>query len=119
MSSPSPDAVKAEIDQGRMKAGNQILDSNGVPAASNVSQLTADASSKLQVTAHLPVVQPTSTGKIFDLNGTSATGILTNTLVGGASVTTATIGGYMRVDITAAGSGFTSGSYYIPVYVIT
>ena len=119
MSSQSPDSVKTEVDQGRMRVGNQVQLANGLPAASAVSQMTTDASGNLQVTSHLPVVAATSAAKIFDLSGTAATGVLTNTLVGGASVTTATIGGYIRVDVTAAGTGFTSGSYYLPVYVIT
>ena len=119
MSSPTSDGLKSEIDAGRMRVGNPIQTAAGLPAATNVSQLTTDSSGNLQVTAHLPIVQPTTTDKVIDVTGISATGILVNTLVGGATVTTATIGGYFRVAITATGSGTTSGSYYVPFYVLT
>lgn len=114
----TPDGLKFEIDQGRMRVGNEVQLANGLPAGTNVKQMTMDASSDLQVTDHLPIVQPTLTEKALDITGIGATGVLVNTLVGGATVTTATIGGYIRVNITNSGSGFTSGSYYLPVYTI-
>ncbi len=118
MSTPSTDTLKQEIDQGRMRVGNPVQLANGANSVSSVSQISIDANSNLQVTQVPTVVQPTATSQMFTITGTGTTGILVNTLVDGATVTTATIGGYIRVNITNSGTGLTSGNYYLPVYTI-
>lgn len=118
MSTPSTDALKLEIDAGRMRVGNQVQLANGLPAVTTLSQNYIDSNSNLQIVEPVTANQSSSSLELFDLRGTGATGALTQTFVGGATVTTATIAGYVRVKITNAGSGFTSGSYYMPVYTL-
>lgn len=117
MSTPSGDALRQEIVENALVAGNPVKTVSKINVGA-VSQLTADTSGNLQATAHLPVSQPTSTERILDLTGVGTTGALTQTFVGSATVTTATIAGYVRVNITNSGSGFTTGSYYLPVYTL-
>ena len=117
MSTPSGDALRDEIRENALVAGNPVKNSSKISVGA-VSQLTADSSGNLQATSFLPIVQPTSSLEVIDLTGVSATGILVNTLVGAATVTTATIAGYARIDVTASGTGLTSGSYYLPFYTI-
>lgn len=119
MSSPTPDSVKAEIDAGRMKVGNAVLTAAGAVASpTKISQMTTDASGNLQVTDALPVHQNTITAALITARASGTTGVLTQTFVIGSDVTTATIGGYIRVGITNDGTGIATGSYYLPVYTI-
>ncbi len=118
MSTPSTDALKQEIDAGRMRAGNQVQTAAGAPAVTTLSQMFIDSNSNLQIVEPITANQSVSTLELFDLRGTGATGALSQTFVGAATVTTATIAGYVRIKITNAGSGFTSSSYYMPVYTL-
>ncbi len=118
MSTPSTDALKLELDAGRMRIGNQVQLANGLPAVTVLSQSYVDANSKMQVSEAAIIAQSVSTVELFDLRGTGTTGTLTNTFVVGSDVTTATIAGYIRIKATNAGSGLTSGSYYLPIYTI-
>ena len=49
MSSPSGDALKLEVDAGKMKVGNQVLASTGLPVTANALPY-ADSASTLAVT---------------------------------------------------------------------
>lgn len=118
MSTPSTDALKQEIDAGRMRVGNQVQLSTGLPAVTTLSQNYIDSNSQLQTAEAVTVNQSTSTVELFDLRGRGTSATLTQTFVKGSDVTTATIGGYIRVKITDAGSAITSSSYYLPVYTI-
>ena len=57
-------------------------------------------------------------GALFNLSGKSVVDILTSTIVTGASVTTATSGAFVRVDVTTD-DGTVAGSYYLQLFVIT
>lgn len=137
MSSPSPDAVKVEIDQGRMKVGNEILKAVGT-VIGGLYQLAADSAGKLvEITSSvgslihaqqssttgtatpLVVEQQAITLPALKITGRSAADVLVNTLVAGASVTTATKAGFVRVAIVDSAGVMTDGSYYLEVFTIT
>ena len=118
MSTQDNNSLEAVINAGKMKAGNPVLNSSGAVAATQVSQLTTDSSGNLQVTTHLPIVGETTTSKLFEFTGTATADVLTQTLVAGATVTTATKAGFIRVGITDAGGVMTNGSYYLEVFTI-
>lgn len=118
MSTPNPDGLKIEIDQGRMRTGNQVQLQSGLPAVTTLSQMYIDSSSNMQAVEAVTANQSTSTVELFDLRGRGTAATLTQTFVKGSDVTTATIGGYIRVKVTDAGNAITSGSYYLPVYTI-
>lgn len=118
MSTPNADGLKQELDQGRMRVGNQVQASTGLPAVTTLSQNYIDANSLLQTAEAITANQSQAAVELMDLRGTGATGALTQTFVGAATVTTATIAGYIRVKVTNAGSGLTSSSYYLPIYTL-
>lgn len=49
----------------------------------------------------------------------AGSGILTQTLVAGATVTTETIAGYMRINVQDEGNQITDSNYYVPFYTIS
>lgn len=137
MSSPSPDAVKTEINQGRMKVGNEILKAVGT-VIGGLYQLAADSAGKLvEITSSvgslihaqqssttgtatpLVVEQQAITLPALKITGRSAANVLVNTLVAGASVTTATKAGFVRISVVDAAGVMTDGSYYLEVFTIT
>ena len=56
MSSSTPDSLKVEIDQGKMKVGNAVVDATGVPVGT-ASPMYVDTTGKLA--ASLPVLMAT------------------------------------------------------------
>lgn len=118
MATQDNNSLEAVINAGKMKAGNPVLNSSGSKAASQISQLTTDATGNLQVTTYLPLVGETTTSKLFEFTGTATADVLTQTLVAGASVTTATKAGFIRVGITDAGGVMTNSSYYLEVFTL-
>ncbi len=125
MSTPTSDGLKLEIDQGKMKVGNPIVDANGLPlTGTNVSTVPyVDSSGNLQIT---PIALPLAAGAVNTANSVlsisgQATGTANDlmhlTLVGGANAT-AVIAGYYRVTVTDAAGVITSGAYYAPFYTL-
>jgi len=123
MSTPSDDAIKTELQAGRLATGNVVVTATG--AKSTVSTtLYVDSSGQLN-SGGLPFEMPLYAG-VTDTSysilkarsttmSTADVGMLC-TLVKGAS-TSLTTAGFLRITIaddnTDAG-GLTSGAYYIP-----
>lgn len=121
MSSPSTDGLKDEIEQGKMKVGNQVVTSTGA-AITDASPMFVDASGRLA--AALPVLMATgatNTGiAVMSVRGSatgSANDLMHLTLVAGANAT-ATIAGYMRITVTDDAGVITTGNYYAPFYTL-
>lgn len=122
MSTPSTDGLKLELDAGKMKVGNFVMDANGV-AIPNASPMFVDSNGLMAAT--LPVVMATgasNTGiSMLSLRG-SATGTANDlmhlTLVAGAN-TTLTIAGYYRITVTDDAGVITNGAYYAPFYTLS
>ncbi len=125
MSTPSTDGLKQEIDAGKLKVGNILVDTNGFPqTGTNLSTpLYLDSSSTLQVA---PIAFPLTAGAVNTANSVlaitgQATGSVNElmhlTLVSGANAT-ATIAGYYRVTVTDSAGVVTTGAYYAPFYTL-
>ena len=76
---------------------------------SNVSSATISA-------GHF--AQSTSTGPVMKLSGTALDNVLTQSLVTGASVTTATKALFVRVEVSDSNEAVTAGSYYLQLFTI-
>jgi hypothetical protein len=53
------------------------------------------------------------------LIGTAAAATVTNSIVAQADVTTATVAGYVKVEVQDDGNQITDQDYYMPVYTLT
>lgn len=115
-------SLKARIEALGLVIGNQILgaDKN---ASTPSRQTWIDSDSRLAAGIQQPfalgAAQSTITSAILTLSGKASSGILTNTLVLGSDVTTATKAGFLRVDLTDDNSVVTAGSYYLELFTIT
>ncbi len=120
MSSPSTDALKAEIDAGRMRTGNEVQGSSGLPVTTTIKTMYVDASSDLALSVPLLASQPTITDALMNLTGTPNGNIMTQTIVAAASATTATAAGWIRVDMVSGNDAlFSTSAYYIPLVTLT
>ncbi len=121
MSTESAESLNAKILALGMIVGNQVLGSDKNATSPN-SQMWADSDSRLKTGIQQPfalgAMQSTVTAALFKLSGISVGGVLTDTLVAGADVTTATKGAFVRVDVTDDNS-VVVGSYYIELFTIT
>lgn len=115
------DSLNAKINALGLIIGNQVLGSDK-NATTPSRQLWADSDSRLASGIKQPfalgAAQSTVTSPLFTLSGLSQSGVLVNTLVAGADVTTATKGAFVRVDVTDDNS-VVVGSYYIELFTIT
>lgn len=123
MSSSTPDSVKAELEAGKMKEGNSVVDDNN--ALQTGTDLNApmyvDGNSTLQVGGFPFAVQllagvTSTSNSIASIEGSttgSANAILTQTLVQGAAASLTTTG-FLRITVTDDAGNLTNGQYYIP-----
>lgn len=123
MSTPSGDAVRDEIRENALVAGNPVKDSSKITVTTSRG-LYADSSGNLASVAPFPLAVSSSEGTttaVLSLTGAStlsASGPLTNTLVISSAVTTATIAGYARVTVTDSAGNVSTSNYYVPFYTI-
>lgn len=122
MGTEDNNSLKARIEALGLKIGNEVLESDTGLATTASRQLWVDDSKKLAAGLKQPFAlgarQSTVGNALFSLAGKSVTDILTGTIVSGASVTTATKGAFVRVDVTTD-DGTVAGSYYIELFSIT
>lgn len=122
MGTESNDSLRARIDAVGMMVGNQVLDSSTKAAVSPSIQTWVDSDSRMAGGTKQPFAlgaqQSTVTSPLFTLSGKSSPGILTQTLVDGAAVTTATKAHFVRVDVTDD-NGVVTGSFYLELFTIT
>lgn len=104
------------------KIGDVILGSNGAPVTAS-QPMYVDSASKL-ATGGFPFAVPLISGTVdTSFSAMAITGASTNTandifhqtLVDGASVTTFTKTGFIRVTVTDSAGNITSGAHYIQV----
>jgi hypothetical protein len=140
MSSPSADAVKTEIDQSKMKVGNIITATTGLPTTASAlpyvdsaSKLAATAvtaskpvyinSSSIPQTGAIPFSVPVSLGtsttatflNVTGYSTASADTMMTFPLVAGGNVTTFTKTGFIKVTVTDTAGNLTDGDHYIQI----
>lgn len=113
------DNLLALINQVGLKVGNRILAATGLVNNTSITQLYSDANSNLTADNRIIAEQPTKTLEFLRLSATPGKDVLTNTIVQGADVTTATIAGYARMALVSGVDGVVSTSaYYVPFYTI-
>ncbi len=119
MATPSNDELAAVIAANGLKVGNLVKkDATGVTVGASLN-LQTDTNGNLSAVAPSTIVQPTITSEAYNVTGKSAGGILVNTLVAGADVTTATKAAFIRVALTDSAGNITNGNYYLEVFTIT
>lgn len=122
MSTQDNNSLEAKINALGLIIGNQVLASTGLPTTPS-RQNWIDSDSRFAAGTQQPfalgAAQSTVTSPLFTLSGKAVTDILVNSLVTGASVTTATKAGFVRVDITSDDNTFVAGSYYLELFTIT
>ena len=122
MATESNDSLNAKINALGIKVGNQVLEADGLATTAS-RQLWVDSESRFKAGLKQPfalgATQSTGTSPLFTLSGKAVADVLTNTLVAGASVTTATKAGFVRVDVTSDDDTLTGGSYYLELFTIT
>lgn len=130
MSSSTPDSVKAELEAGKMKEGNSVVDENNAlqVGADLNAHMYVDGNSTLQVGAFPFAVQAfagvqNTANSVVTIEGSStgtANDLMHLTLVTGANAT-ATIAGYYRITILDDAGNINSGAsgaYYAPFYTL-
>ena len=94
--------------------GNTMVGADLTPSA------TVDAAQN-STTAAIPPLKLTQTDvseEAIRFVGSAAAGTLTQTFVAGATVTTATIQGYVRIYVQDDGNQITDSNYYMPIYTL-
>ena len=124
MSTPVPDGLKQEINQGRMRVGNQVQDSTGNVTTTLSNPLYVGSDGLMSVTTPIPITVSSAqatTVAALSFTGTSSLssggGTMIQTFVTAAGATTVTSKGFVRVDVTDNG-GNLAGSYYLQIYSI-
>lgn len=115
-------SLQARIEAIGLKIGNEVLESSTNLTTTPSRQNWIDSSGRLAAGIQQPFAlgsaQSTITSAQFILSGKATSAILTNTLVLGSDVTTATKAAFVRVDVTDDNSVVTAGSYYIQLFTI-
>lgn len=119
----SLEALKNELDAGKMQEGNMVVDANGAAQTGNdlSAPIYVDSSSAMQVGGFPFALQllagltdtSFSTLNIQGQSTTTANDMMHLTLVAGANGTFTTQG-WMRVAVTDNAGNITTGNYYIP-----
>lgn len=127
MSTPSLDALKAELDAGKMQEGNAVVDaSNALQTGTDLNApMYVDGNSTLQVGGFPFALQmfagvTNTANSVVSIEGQStgtANDLMHLTLVSGSNAT-ATIAGYYRVTVTDDAGNITTGAYYAPFYTL-
>ena len=121
MSTPSNDAIEAELVAGRLAIGNVVVVSSTGAKSTASSNLYVDSSGQLQ-SGNLPFELPLYAGtadtsySVITTRSTvtqTADDALHCTIVQGAAASLTTAG-FLRITITDDGGVLTSGKYYIP-----
>lgn len=122
MSTPSPDAVRAEIIENALVAGNPVKTTAKIAALAsfpmyvNSSSQLASGAFPFAIPVDVSGQATTSAAmKVTGVSTLSGSNDLGSTLVTGSAVTTFTATGYVRVQIVDAGGNVVDGFHYVQV----
>lgn len=90
----------------------------GISITSPTGKLHVNQSSATGAIPSAHFEQDDVSEEMFRFTGQAAADVLTQTLVAGASVTTATKAGFIRVNVQDEGDVMTDGNYYLQVFTI-
>ena len=112
----TPDAVREEIRENAIVAGNPVKTSTKAVATAS-TPIYVDSSSNMASGSFpfaIPFEAQTTTDSAVSVSGTPNGNIMTQTLVASASATTFTAAGYARMTIVSANEAImSSGAYYV------
>ena len=122
MSTQDNNSLLALLQLKSLKIGNEVLDTTDLPTTAS-TQLWVDSDKKLASGTKQPFAlgasQSTITSELITVAGKATADVMTTTVVAGASFTTLTKAGAIRVYVSDDNSVLTAGYYYIPFYTIT
>lgn len=87
----------------------------GIGITSPTGKLHVNQSSTTAAIPTLHLEQDDVSEEVLRVTGQATANVLTQTIVAGASVSTATAAGYIRVNVQDEGNVLTDGNYYITV----
>lgn len=90
----------------------------GVGITSPTGKLHVNQSSTTAAIPTLHLEQDDVSEEMFRFTGQAAADVLTQTLVAGATVTTATKAAFVRVNVQDEGDQITDGNYYLQLFTI-
>lgn len=91
----------------------------GIGITSPTGKVHINQSSTTAAIPTLHLEQDDVSEEVFRFTGGATADVLTQTLVAGASVTTATKAAFIRVNIQDEGNVITDGNYYIEAFTLT
>jgi len=126
MSSITPDAVRAEIVENALVAGNPVKTSAKIKAVASmpmyVDSSSNFASGALPFSMPINVTSVSTTATFLTLTGNSSlsgSADMTLTLVAGSAVTTVTKAAFIRVTLSDSAGNITAGDYYIQLNTLS
>lgn len=112
--------VYAEMDNHVMKLNADVrITEPGVETADAEGQLDVIQTDTAGAQPVLVLDQDDISEEFIKFYGSAAAATITQSLVAAADVTTATVNGYIRVNVQDEGNQITDGAYYLPVYALT
>lgn len=112
--------VYAEMDNHIMKLNADVrITEPGVETADAEGQLDVIQTDTAGAQPVLVLDQDDISEEFVKFYGSAAAATITQSLVAAADVTTATVNGYIRVNVQDEGNQITDGAYYLPVYALT
>ena len=103
------------IDAGADSGAGRI----GVGTSTPTSTFHVDQASTTAAVAVVTLDQADVSEEFVEFIGTAASGVLTQSFVNDADVTTSTVAGWVKILVTDDGDQITDGNYYIPFYTLT
>lgn len=97
---------------------NYFAGNVGVGISAPAAKLHIDQASTTAAVPVLTIDQADISEEFIRFIGTSANGVLTQSIVEAADVATATIAGYLKVYISDDGNQLADASYYLPIYTL-
>lgn len=123
MSTPNLDGLEQKIDQGKLKVGNTVQASTGLPTTAS-KPMYVDSGSNLAAGAipfSVPLTPSAATTTFLNVTGTATSDVMTSNFVvdGAGGATTFTKKGYIKISVTDSGGVGTNGDYYIQIGTLT
>lgn len=115
----SPDGARAEITENAIVMGNPVKDATKTPITTP-NPLSVNSLGQLDDAVPLPITASAITDAFTQLSGTPNGNIMTQSLVAGASATTATAAGWYRITVVSVNEAImSSGAYYVPLVTLS
>lgn len=109
--------IEGDTDQ-NLLFSDASADAMGIGLAAPAAKLHIDQSSTTAAKPVLTVDQADVSEEFIRFIGSSANGVLTQSIVEAADVATPTLAGYLKIYVQDDGNQLTDQSYFIPIYTL-